>query len=296
LRDVAAWRDLTALIDRLLAVDPADPDEAEATVAAVARLAPDQSSALLTARLAAVREVEHQCSLLRVVGQIGGAQALATLRKAAAAGELAVRLTVIRLLAEWPTDEPLNDLLGLVRAAQDEQQRTLALRGYIRLIGLDENRPAATALTMYREAMGLASNAVERRMVLSGLASLKSPATLEIAAEQLKDPDLRAEAEAAVLQIARGVAGAYRERTRAVLQQVAAATQDDSARRQVAAILQLMDQFGDYLTAWEVSPVYRQDDVGAQGLFDLPFAPEIPAQANTVNWRLMPAGTSPEQP
>jgi HEAT repeat protein len=298
LRDLARFQDLPVLVDLLLKSEAADRDEAETTVVAVVRLGSDdsQQTRLLLDRLARVQGTSDRCTLLRVLGQIGRAESLSALRSALTDNPPEVRLTVTRALADWSGDEPLNDLLAIAKSAQDPQLRAVALRGYIRLIGLNESRRADEALALYREAMALASNPAEKRLVLSGLATLKSPATLDLAAAQLADPALRQEAEVAVLQIARGVAGADPAKTKAAIEQVLAGTQDDAARKQAQEVLALIGKFGDYVMAWEYSPAYTQSDVPVQGLFDLPFAPEIPAQAGAVNWRLLPTGTNPDQP
>src|SRR5205823_4067002 len=66
-------------------------------------------------------------------------------------------------------------------------------------------------------------------------------------------------------------------------------------------------------TAWEVSPAYQREGADYSRLFDTPFPPEEPLptsdsapserptpnterRAPGVPWRLMPAGTNPEQP
>ncbi|UCG49374.1 MAG: hypothetical protein JSU94_06240, partial [Phycisphaerales bacterium] len=46
---------------------------------------------------------------------------------------------------------------------------------------------------------------------------------------------------------------------------------------------------------WQVSPAYMRDGAGCTQLFDIVFAPET-VDAEKVCWRLMPAGTNPEQP
>jgi HEAT repeat protein len=298
LRGLSRFSDMPALVALLLESEPGDRNEAENAVATVARLGADESqqTGAVLARLADVGNPTDKSSLLRVLGQIGGARALAALRQAASDDHPEIRLTVTRLLADWPTDQPLDDLRATVRTTPDQRQRALALRGYVRLIGLNENRRPAEALPMYREAMALASNATEKRMVLAGLASLKSLASLEIAAEHLGDAELRQEAEVAALEIARGIGGAFRERTSTILQNLADTSPDGAMRKQARELRDLIHRFGDYITAWEVSPPYTKDDAMAQWLFSLPFPPEVPEEAKMVNWRIMPAGTNPEKP
>ncbi len=303
---LAAWRvlrelgqppHLPALVQHLLAVQESERGEAEDTVAAVSRLASGaaQSAPVLTV-LPQVAAAPVRSSLLRVLGQIGGPESLAALRLALRDADAGVGLTATRILADWPTEEPQADLLALARTTQDARLRSVALRGYFRSLGLNEGRPADQTLALYRDGLALASTPDDRRLALSGLAQLKSPAALDLAAESLKDPALRKEAEVAVLQIAQAVAGAYRERTQPVLQELAKNGSQEFSRKQAAGILAFIEKLDDFVTAWEVSPVYTKDNATAQSLFDTPFPPELPAEAGKVAWRLMPTGTDPAKP
>jgi HEAT repeat protein len=298
LRELSPFTELPALVELLLRGRTEDRDEAEKMVLAVARQGADeaQRTAVLLGRLAEAKEASTRVSLLRLLGQIGGGRALGALRAAARDDHAEVRLTVTRSLAEWSTDEPLADLLATVREGRDEQQRLLALRGYIRLIGLNEARAPKDASRLYREAMGLATNAPEKRMVLAGLAELRTFEALELAAATLADPVLRPEAEVAVLAIARGVCGAYPDRTKAVLARVLEGARAPAASKQAQEVAGLLQSFGDYLAAWEYSPAYTQGDAGCQQLFDIPFGPEIPEQSAAVVWRILAPSTDLRQP
>ncbi len=303
----ASWRvlgalgrpaDLPVLVAGLLKAAPRQREEGETTVAEVARRGKEenQRTAVLLEALNGASTAEDRCTVLRVLGQVGGARALAALRQAASADQPEVRLTVTRALAAWSTDDPLPDLLATVRRPQSAQQRAIALRGLIRLIGVNEGRSGDEALRLYQEAMGLAADPAEKRLVLAGLASLRSLPALEAAAAELTDAGVHAEAAAAVLQLARTVAGASPDQTRKVLAQLVQPSQDEAVRQQARQTLAWMDGFGDYITAWEVSPVYTQADVPTQGLFNTTFAPELPAAAAAVDWRLMPVGLDPTKP
>ncbi len=57
-------------------------------------------------------------------------------------------------------------------------------------------------MKMYKDAMALAADVSEKKMVLSGLGSTDSFEAMEMAASYLDDKDLKEEAEAAVVKIA----------------------------------------------------------------------------------------------
>ncbi|MHC4544492.1 MAG: HEAT repeat domain-containing protein, partial [Planctomycetota bacterium] len=134
-----------------------DRREAEKTVTAVAHKIGDknrQAEAVLAA-LPSVKEQTSRCSLLRVLGKIGDDSALAVLRAGLKDKSASVEGACIRALAEWPTAVPAADLLKVVQTSENKIHRVLALRGYVRLIGLDSGRPVEETMGMYKQAMSL---------------------------------------------------------------------------------------------------------------------------------------------
>ena len=297
LRDLADCQHVPALVQLLVNAGPQERGEAEKTVAAAARRCADEAArtSAVLAKLDKVTDMQTRASLLNVLGRIGGAKALAVLLRALQDAQPEIGITAVRILAEWPTDEPLNELLDVVRTTRDVRQRAVALRGYIRLIGLGDCRSSKEAFEVYRKAMGFAANAAEKKLVLSGLANVESASALEFAAGYLDDSAMRPEAEAAIFKIAGATCGAYREITGEVLERVVQNTASDAVRAQGGALIERIKKFGDYVTAWEVSPAYTREGAGCTQLFDIAFAPETGA-GDRVCWRLMPAGTNPEQP
>jgi HEAT repeat protein len=235
LRTIAEPKYLPALVELLIGVQTTvDRREAEKTVTAVAHKISDknQQAEAVLAVLPSVKEEKGRCSLLRVLGKIGDNSALTVLRKGLKDKSIMVKETCIRALAEWPTAEPTADLLEVVQTSDNKLHHVLALRGYVRLIGLDSSRPAEETIGMYKQAMSLASDISEKKMVLSGLANMKSLAALKIAAAYLEDMDLQQEAEVAVVKIAGSTAGSYPAESKAVLQKVIRISKNDFLREQ----------------------------------------------------------------
>jgi HEAT repeat protein len=298
LRDMGQSGDLPVLLDILLATPAGERDTVIETVSAVARRGDGEAqlTGVLIGRLPSVTKPQDRGDLLTILGQIGGPNALAVVRKAQEDANPEVKTTALRILSEWPTDEPMADLLKAVQSSPDATQRTLALRGYIQMIGMNEQRTPDQALTLYRDAAALARNAGERRLVLGGLATLKSLPALELASKFLTDNDVKEEAELAVVEIGRGTAGAYREKTRAALEPIAASSANENTKGRARDVLALIGKLGEFVTTWEVSPAYRREGVEYNRLFDMPFPPEEPGKEKEVAWRVMPAGTNPDQP
>ena len=239
LKTIAGPKYLPALVELLVGVkSSADRREAEKTVTVVAHKISDknrQAEAVL-AKLPSVKEEGSRCSLLRVLGKIGDDSALAVLRAGLKDKIAAVKDACIRALAEWPTAEPTADLLKVVQATDNKVHHVLALRGYVRLIGLDNSRPAEETIGMYRQAMELASNVSEKKMVLSGLATIKTLAALAMASAYLEDKALQQEAEVAVVKIAEATGGSYPAESKAALQKIIQVSKNEFLRKKAQEV------------------------------------------------------------
>jgi len=300
LKTVAGQKDLPALVDALIGVESeADRREAEKTVVAVAHKISEKNlrADAVLAALPKFVQVEARCSLVRVLGKIGGNKALVVVQEALEHDSGEVQIEAIRALAEWSTAEPAADLLKVVQSSDNKLHRVLALRGYVRLIGLDSGRPEEETISMYKQAMELASSADEKKMVLSGLANVKSLAALEMAFRFrcLRDKAFEQEAEVAVIKIAEGTHGSHPQQTKAILQKVIQISKIDSLRQRAQELINQIERFDDYLTAWEVSGPFTKEEADGTALFDIAFSPEEP-DAQDVVWRIMPVGTNKDRP
>ena len=146
-------------------------------------------------------------------------------------------MAAIRALSGWPNAKPAADLLEVADSTEDKIQRTLALRGFVRLIGLDSDRSVSEMVKMYKQAMGLASDVSEKKTVLSGLANVKGLESLNLAAKYLNKKVLREEAAAAVLKIAQTTLESNPRKTKAVLRKVLRISKNDSLRQQAQELI-----------------------------------------------------------
>jgi len=296
LKVVAKPEDMPALVNLLLEIKgDSDRTEAEKTVAVVAHKIEDKGrqAAAVLAVLPNVKDNPNRASLLRVLGRIGDSSALPTLRTALSSREAEIQDAAIRALSEWPTSEPVPDLLKVAQTAESARYKVLALRGFVRLLGLESNRSTEETMDLYKKAMDLAGDAQEKKRVLSGLAATRSSAALNMAAAYLSDLALHLEAESAAVQIAQGTYASDPQRTKEVLAQVIQGTKQETLRQQAQELVGLIERFDDYIIAWQVSGPYTKDAQAGE-LFDAVFAPEQEGQQ--AQWRPMPAGTTADQP
>lgn len=240
LKVTANVRDLPALIDLLIqAQGEAERRAAEQTVVAVARkiAQEDQQADAVMAALSRTDDLTVRGSLLQVLGEIGDPSALPVLRESLAGDNVEVQTAAVRALSAWPTTEPLPELLAIAETSEHPVQQVLALRGYVRLVGLENDRPDDETVELYRGAMTLAPNASEKKLVLAGLARLRAIEALELTAEYLEDADLQQEAEVAGARIGRSTYEDHPEQTRNVLEKLVQLTQNDQLRDRVQGFL-----------------------------------------------------------
>ena len=245
LKVVAKPEHLPALVELLInAKSSSDRTEAQKTIAAVAHRIEDRNrqAASVLAVLPSVKETVPRCSLLNVLGRIGDNSALPILYAALKEENVDIQTAAIRALADWPTSEPVEEMLKVAENSSNKVHQILALRGFVRLLGLASDRPTNEMIEMYKKAMSLAPDAGEKKKVLSGLANTKSLAAMQMAAGYLDDEALSVEAGAAVINIAGGIYADYPEQVKEMLNRIIKTTKSESLREQAQELLKSPEQ------------------------------------------------------
>jgi HEAT repeat protein len=290
--------DLPALLDRLGRLKTAEARSAfESTVAqALARTQdPARRSAAVCGALDKATDLEVRSSLLGLLPSCGNAPALETLKAARADQEPRIREAALRAMAEWPDASATDPLLEMARTTTQDTERVLALRGAVRLLSTTaETSPPDTA-ARFQKAMDLARNADEKKLVLGGLGRVHDPAALKLAESCLGTSAIQAEAALAAVSIAPYVAGSQRDLAKAVLQKVADLPVDAELKQSAKDLKETIDQFADYLTAWQVSGPYNKEGWPGKDLFGVDFQPEQEKPQN-VSWQVLPVGTDKKKP
>jgi len=228
LESLADEKSAQALVKLLAgAKTPNERAAAERTVQTVFAKAKDPAQRVepLLAALDAA-SVDAKCSILRSLGRLGGDKALATLRAAVKDKDATIQEAAIRSLASWPDAAALPDLLELAKSAPKDNLKIIALRDYVRLVGLPSQRKPEETCAMYKQAMDLATRPDEKRLVLGGLGQVKHVEALTMAAACLDDKALANEACVAVVEIAKAVGPANKPVAKEALQRVLETTKD----------------------------------------------------------------------
>lgn len=237
---IAAPKYLPELIEILMQAQTlAERREVERTITTVAHRIEDvehQAKDVLAA-MPVAKNIEVKSSLLTVLGRIGDAHALPEIRSSIKSKNLELQKAGIRALSVWPTAEPMDDLLNVSETSNEKVLQILALRGYIRSIGIDTEHSEDEKAQMYQKAFDLSSEINEKRMVLSGLAEIRSMSALDMAARYLGDLPLQEEAEVAVVRIAQRIWREYPRETLPYLNRVIQTTKDEEVRENAERLI-----------------------------------------------------------
>lgn len=203
LGELAGAKHLSQLTELMLKeADSSARGSAERAVLAVARRVEDPAKRLQPVLNAHAKATgAGRVAVLRVLSRLGGAEALAAVRRDLRHQDAAVAEGALRALTVWPDGSAADALLPLVRSAKNPTLRILALRGLIRALGLASGRSAAQTVQGYKQALELARRTSEKKLALSGLASVAHADALTLARSCAKDPALKAEAEQAAAKI-----------------------------------------------------------------------------------------------
>jgi hypothetical protein len=168
-----------------------------------------------------------------MMGKIGDPEALNILNAALKDKNDDIKTSAIRGLSDWPDMNPAAELLAITKTSNNEIHQTLALRGYLNLLGQDRGLEGSEKLSRYKEAMDLAVGITEKKQILSGIARIRTPESFAFAAQYLEDPALQSEAEMAVLSISWRLGRDHIDLTLPVVKKVRAQTDNEEIKEQI---------------------------------------------------------------
>ncbi|MEW6357839.1 MAG: HEAT repeat domain-containing protein [Planctomycetota bacterium] len=165
--------------------------------------------------------VEARNALLRLLPKAPCARSLDALRSALSDANETIHVTALRALADWPDAGPIAELLAIIQTTANERDKVLALRGYVRMLGLPGDRPVEETLKRYAEAMALAQRPEEKRLVLAGLGDVKDIRALAAVMGYLTDETIQAETALAATKIAEAIQKTHRKEALAAIRKIA---------------------------------------------------------------------------
>ena len=94
-----------------------------------------------------------------------------------------------------------EDLVHIVKTSSDRTHKVLALRAYIRMIGMEPYRSPEDAVGALKEALVWAERPEEQKLILGILPQFSCPDALKLAESLLREKGVEEEAKQAVQQI-----------------------------------------------------------------------------------------------
>lgn len=204
LRPLGTPTDAPAALDAMLATDDSqEQTEAATTAAALVRKMSNsaQAGSLVTRRLMQTKEPAAQAKLIEVLPLLGTSDAIPTLRRSIADANPEVRDAAVRALTSWPNSDVREDVFRLARDSRNETHRLLAIRGLIRIVGLDRFREPAAVVEDLRTVAGFTWRQEEQLLVLGALSQFPCQEGIAFAGTFAAEPGLKAQAEAAIQSI-----------------------------------------------------------------------------------------------
>lgn len=204
LQTIAVAEDIPGLLDLLGGLDDETARESmEDTIAAVARTNPRELARAgeVKARLAGEKDAKRRADILRVLGKIGDDSALPLVRTALGDPDATVVDAAVRALTDWPTISARDDVLDIAEMSLALNHRVLAVRAYVRMIGLEPNRSPEGAAADLLKILSLAPRTEEKKLVLGLLGRFPCVTSLKTAESLLADPAVTAEAKVAADRI-----------------------------------------------------------------------------------------------
>jgi len=227
----------------LKANTPAERKEAERTLTMIAlKIANENKRA--NEFLKILPDVKDEASLVMLIqtlGNIGSKPALPVIQEYLTSETINIQIAAIKALSVWPDSAPIHDLKTIVESSNDIKAHNLAMRGYVRMIQIDENMTEEKRGGECIHAFEQANNLDEQKIVVSGMAEVATKETFQMAIDLLSDPELKAEAEAAISKIAGPLGGIYPEFTKAELNKLIESTNNPKFKSRLQEILKWMD-------------------------------------------------------
>ncbi len=223
--------------------------------------------------------------LLPLLIELGTPAALAATAEASRSSDPALAKEGIRVLTQWPNATAAPVLIELARTGTDATLQLLALSGCITVAEQETN--LTRRFEILQQAMATAKRPAEKRQALGQLGQIPTTAALQIAMDEIADPELSNEAGLAAVSIAEKLAAAHPKLAAETATKVLAHSQSANVLKRAWALRPQTKINAPFIQDWLVcGPYHAAGAIGAPALFDIAFAPEKPDK--TVTWKPLP--------
>jgi type 1 glutamine amidotransferase/HEAT repeat protein len=230
-----------------------------------------------------------QAALVRVMGALGGDDALTAVRDALTSNDRTVVDAAIEALTNWSDITTHRDMLSLYQTCgRSGPVRDAVFQGYLNAA----RRPTpdmdlADRAGVYARLLAISQTTEGTRLVLQELTGVPHPEAMEAFEPYLSVEALRVDAAKGLAHLAKTCDDRHREAAmRAVTLALEAAGDNEQVRNLAGEAIDHLERNDSFITAWSFAGPYRKDKAGPQELFDVAFAPET---GGDVEWIDLPA-------
>lgn len=234
--------DSPALIELMSAKEGAgEMDSIEAALLAIARRDPPVEAIRQLAKPLEGASGTVQGSLMRVMGRVGGPEALCLIKARASSTDPETHATAIRVLADWPDAAPVGDLLEIAAQEKDPALKVIALRGFAKLVAQAENMPNDQKFMSLAKGLKLSERADEKKALVGQLGKIPAPESLHEITRCLDQPELKDEATLAAVELSEKIWMADRAGAQAAMQKVVAKSKDPVLMERAKSVMKKIE-------------------------------------------------------
>ncbi len=181
-------------------------------------------------------QAAFQAAVLPLLGRLGTDAVYKKIQPLLNSPTPQLSAAAVRAFCNWPTAQYADALWDLATKSESAAYRSQALRAYIRVVTLPNDRPEAETLGMLKNAMKLADSSDNRKLALARAASVRTLATVDWAAGYLDDPSLAPTACQVIVELAhhRFLRQPNKAHFEPILKKVEATTKDKSIAERAA--------------------------------------------------------------
>ncbi len=186
--------------------------------------------------------VETRVALLPICSELSQKTVREAVRAAVKESDARIRDAGVHALCDTHDPALLPDLLDLASGQSTDSVRALAVRGVVHLTSQEDDVkiPKDKKIAAYTQLLKGNLNADQKRLVLSGIATVDDPDAIDLASSLLNDADVQNEAEQAVIATCKFMAGPHPAKVRTALNKVIAGSKNEDNRKAAQNAIDLM--------------------------------------------------------
>jgi len=146
-----------------------------------------------------------KCSLIKVLGKVGSADALTALKSAASDSDDEVKSAAIRAIAAWDDGSVAPYLLDICKKSTNNTHKILSFRGLCGTIAKDSDRTVKQNIKLFKKAISIAPSDNDRKQVFGYIGKYRRLPSLELVMTYFDDAKFHRDAALASLSIGRVV-------------------------------------------------------------------------------------------